>query len=561
MCPVVSTDQPHEAAAQPDPGATEAARRIGQAALEGAWRLDLRGLGLVDLPPLPADWCGPVELDLSDNALTTWPTGLERWTALQHLRLDGNPLPTAAVPARWARPTLTMARSPETIAQFAAELNRPSGALLKQLQSAGVAKQSPEDLLTDADKERLLDYLRSKYAATGGTRKKIVLMRKSTSDIKQAGASDNARIIQVEVRKKRVFVARDKRPAGPNALAVPQAAGAAPPEGVKPPKPEAPMAALVPDVPGPLVAGIDVPPAALPPADRKACPRGNMPTPPEAEPVDCTVFAPPRVGPVCTFLLQAFLHAPSDAAAEEARRRALDADPQAGRRGGVSLPLDVAPGSRIDLHLEWPGLQVDEPDATLRWSGRLLAAQFEVTVPAATPVGAAVGRLRVAVDGMPAGTLRFQVAVSAAAGDASSVAQALPGQPTRYRRAFVSYSSLDRAEVLRRVQAFRIAGIEVFQDVLSLDPGERWARGLWTAIDDCDLFLLFWSEAARRSEWVAREIAHALARKGGQADADTPPAIQPVPIEGPPIPLPPLALGALHFNDALLAHLAVNPLH
>ncbi len=47
-----------------------------------------------------------------------------------------------------------------TVAQFAAELNRPATTLLEQLKSAGVAKQSPEDSLADSDKERLLDFLR-----------------------------------------------------------------------------------------------------------------------------------------------------------------------------------------------------------------------------------------------------------------------------------------------------------------------------------------------------------------------------------------------------------------
>ena len=55
-----------------------------------------------------------------------------------------------------------------TVAQFAAELNRPSGTLLEQLQSAGVAIKSTEDALTDNDKERLLDYLRTAHG-TGGT--------------------------------------------------------------------------------------------------------------------------------------------------------------------------------------------------------------------------------------------------------------------------------------------------------------------------------------------------------------------------------------------------------
>ena len=50
-----------------------------------------------------------------------------------------------------------------TVAQFAAELNRPAGTLLEQLQSAGVAKKSPDDALTDFDKERLLEHLRKSH--------------------------------------------------------------------------------------------------------------------------------------------------------------------------------------------------------------------------------------------------------------------------------------------------------------------------------------------------------------------------------------------------------------
>jgi translation initiation factor IF-2 len=101
-----------------------------------------------------------------------------------------------------------------TVAQFAAELNRPAGTLLEQLQSAGVVKQSPDDALTDPDKERLLNYLRNAHGTGSVDRKKITLMRKSTSEIKQADASGKARTIQVQVRKTRTFVKRDDVPAG-----------------------------------------------------------------------------------------------------------------------------------------------------------------------------------------------------------------------------------------------------------------------------------------------------------------------------------------------------------
>ncbi|WP_028997912.1 translation initiation factor IF-2 [Azohydromonas australica] len=100
-----------------------------------------------------------------------------------------------------------------TVAQFAAQLNRPASTLLEQLQSAGVSKRSTDDALTDADKERLLAHLRSSHGTGGGDRKKITLTSRSTSEIKQADASGKARTIQVEVRKKRTFVKPDEAPA------------------------------------------------------------------------------------------------------------------------------------------------------------------------------------------------------------------------------------------------------------------------------------------------------------------------------------------------------------
>jgi translation initiation factor IF-2 len=101
-----------------------------------------------------------------------------------------------------------------TVAQLAAELNRSAAALLEQLQSAGVSKASTDDALTESDKERLLDHLRSTHGTSvGAERKKITLTRKSTSEIKQADSSGKARTIQVEVRKKRTFIKRDDAPA------------------------------------------------------------------------------------------------------------------------------------------------------------------------------------------------------------------------------------------------------------------------------------------------------------------------------------------------------------
>jgi uncharacterized protein YjbI with pentapeptide repeats len=278
----------------------------------------------------------------------------------------------------------------------------------------------------------------------------------------------------------------------------------------------------------------------------QATPR--LPPPPEAEPVDAAVFCPPSVAPRSEFLVQVFLYPPPAAAAVEAESQ--QRDPTATERGRYSLPIDVPRGTRIDVRLEMPLLRVDEADAVVVWRGVPTAVQFDVSVPAVVESPTAIGRVRFAIAAVPAGTLRFQVALTFAASRPLEFREA---QATRYRRAFVSYSSQDRAEVLRRVQAFKISGMSVFQDILDLDPGERWERALYHEIDRCDVFLLFWSKAAAASEWVSKEIDYALERQGG--NVENPPAIQPVPIEGPPIAPPPPRLAGLHFNDALLAQI------
>ena len=100
--------------------------------------------------------------------------------------------------------------SSTTVAEFATELKKSPETLLDQLKSAGVAKAAPTDALTEADKQKLLGFLQASHGTAAPERKKITLVKKSTSEIKQADATGQARTIQVEVRKKRTFIKRDE---------------------------------------------------------------------------------------------------------------------------------------------------------------------------------------------------------------------------------------------------------------------------------------------------------------------------------------------------------------
>jgi translation initiation factor IF-2 len=97
----------------------------------------------------------------------------------------------------------------DNVEKFASELKVPVATLLEQLRAAGVEKSSASDSLTEADKEQLLNSLRKAHGATEAPRKKITITKRQTSEIKQADGSGKSRTIQVEVRKKRVFVKRD----------------------------------------------------------------------------------------------------------------------------------------------------------------------------------------------------------------------------------------------------------------------------------------------------------------------------------------------------------------
>ena len=94
------------------------------------------------------------------------------------------------------------------VEQFANELGLLPAALLEQLKAAGVSKQLAKDSLTEEDKAQLLDYLRKAHG-TKGEKSKITLTRRQTSEIRKSDSTGKAHTIQVEVRKKRVFVKRE----------------------------------------------------------------------------------------------------------------------------------------------------------------------------------------------------------------------------------------------------------------------------------------------------------------------------------------------------------------
>lgn len=267
----------------------------------------------------------------------------------------------------------------------------------------------------------------------------------------------------------------------------------------------------------------------------------------ERDPVDCTVFAPPAVSQGSMFIVQVFAHRPEQAAA--AKELATEFDEAAQRRAFKSLEIDIPIGKKLHFHLVMPGLEIDNPTQALTWRGSLASVQFGVSVSDERKPGDVVGTVIISCDGVPIGHVKFKLAVVTSS-SATLAAEPVGEAARHYQKAFVSYASQDIDEVLKRVQMLNLQHIDFFQDKLRLTPGQRWESKLYQQIDESDLFLLFWSNAAKQSEWVMKELQYALTRKHG--DDAAPPEIYPVIIEGPPVVAPPPELAHLHFNDYLL---------
>ncbi|SNX29345.1 bacterial translation initiation factor 2 (bIF-2) [Polynucleobacter meluiroseus] len=110
-----------------------------------------------------------------------------------------------------------------TVKVLAKELKRTAPDLLEQLKAAGIDKGSEDDSITEKDKTVLLEHLQKAHGNTDtANRKKITLIKRENSEIRQADSAGRTRTVQVEVRKKRVLVKRgDGAPDAPEVKDIP----------------------------------------------------------------------------------------------------------------------------------------------------------------------------------------------------------------------------------------------------------------------------------------------------------------------------------------------------
>lgn len=261
----------------------------------------------------------------------------------------------------------------------------------------------------------------------------------------------------------------------------------------------------------------------------------------ESAPADATAFAPKKLRRGTPELLRVVIHQPSQA--KEVIKAAKKIDPNARPAPqGISIG-DIAFGANVGIALEVHGARCEGALQRRSWAGEPI--DFAFPVEAEDGAKQAVFLARVFVDDAQIGIIAFTRPIVGAAKEAEGGEVRL----TRHKRVFISYASADRETVSAIATAYQMAGVAHFWDRTSLKSGEEWSPRLKQEIERADLFHLCWSKSAAKSEWVAKEAAHALKRKRGAKR----PEITVQMLDGPPWAPHPPELDAINFDDFVRA--------
>lgn len=327
-------------------------------------------------------------------------------------------------------------------------------------------------------------------------------------------------------------------------------ANSVPARPVEHPRPAASMAppapSAMPAPPAMAQASPAMPPTAAPPKKKSffgSLFGSKVPkeTAPQTDDIQFRAAAPAALKPGEYFTVKVMMYREDDYARADREQKTI-ADRV---KAASSSIFQAKKEDRFRICLQSPDIPTDGESAELVWNGKYAAADMDVLLPEdyrgrqLRLTGRVYSGIAVLTD------LKLILQVDA------PQQQEVRFEKCSLRSAFISYASQDRAKVVARIQGIQLScpDMDLFFDAESLRRGELWEQRLYREIEDRDLFYLFWSRNAANSEWVAKELAYAMEKKGAAA-------VEPVPLEDPSMCPPPQSLQDRHFNDWTLRYLA-----
>ncbi len=214
----------------------------------------------------------------------------------------------------------------------------------------------------------------------------------------------------------------------------------------------------------------------------------------------------------------------------------------------------LARGAKLRLIPSAPELQFNPSHLDVTWQEDVQQHEFRMRAEGAKPGQSVNGFVQIYQGMVLRGEVPISIFVGQAAAHLDSPDAYARAMARAYRRIFASYSHRDTAVVESCETAARTMGDQFLRDVSLLQAGVEWDPRLIQAINDADVFQLFWSKRAAQSQFVAREWQHAL-----KLLPSRPNFIRPVYWSNPLYPTPP-ELNSLHFQQLSLTNLGWGPI-
>lgn len=217
-----------------------------------------------------------------------------------------------------------------------------------------------------------------------------------------------------------------------------------------------------------------------------------------------SIFAPAEVQVKSHMIVQVYLHLPEEI--EEVKGLAQESDENAKRRDYIPLQCRLKKGDEVDIQLNIYGeaLLVSDKKSVV-WQGSFTKCSFDYFVPKDIDVDELSCMALLSVNGIPVGEMRFVTKIVEAPRKLNPEIIA-----HKYNKVFISYAHKDEAKVKSFHEGLKLAGIENFFDRTYLKAGDIFPQVIQDYINSADLFVLFWSENASKSEYVQKEYKQAL---------------------------------------------------
>lgn len=219
-----------------------------------------------------------------------------------------------------------------------------------------------------------------------------------------------------------------------------------------------------------------------------------------------SIFAPAEVKRKSHMQVQVYLHLFEET--EKVKALAQEPDKNAERRDYVPLQCKLRRGDKVDVLLNiYDELLLYSDKKSVIWQGSFNKCSFDYFVPKEIDVDELSCVALLTVNEIPIGEMRFITKIVDAPRQLNTEIIA-----HKFNKVFISYSHLDEEKVRFYHEGMELAKVPHFFDRSYLKTGDVFPQVIQNYINSADLFILFWSENASKSEYVEKERKQALER-------------------------------------------------